>query len=408
VSRIVKPTLARQTDHQTDPALSVPGTTTSLAVDVQHEISLRPADAAALDCMVADRPAVGVFVSRAWLAGLFAEPPEDWQPVLVLLRDAGNGKAAAASNAALRAIVPIAIRHSLTHVHVRLLGGGLGSDRIDLLAERGFEAFAADAFLGWIRETFGRRAFVLELRDVPADSPLWGAVHRAGADGRHQLALQPREVHTLPYLPLGEHGHSGQGGRARDPRSLDRHRRWLERRGSVTVEVLDDPAEVIKAFDQLRRFLHARWRGQPCGSVLDNPRTVRFHQRAVRLLLNEGRLRMMRLLVGTRTAAVFYGLASGGWRGYYLAGYDREWAGRIHLGQLTLAAAIEAATREGAAEFDFLKGADRVKYLWPVRERTTIDADAYSEKSGAQLRRATRASRDAVVAFAKSVREIFA
>jgi hypothetical protein len=57
----------------------------------------------------------------------------------------------------------------------------------------------------------------------------------------------------------------------------------------------------------------------------------------------------------------------GGWRGYYLAGYDRQWAGRIHLGQITLAAAIDLAS-QGAREFDFLKGADRVKYLWPVRE----------------------------------------
>jgi CelD/BcsL family acetyltransferase involved in cellulose biosynthesis len=396
--------LARQEDLSPEPPSRVPATATSLTVDVQHDVSLRPADAAALNWLVAERPSVGVFVSTAWLAGLFAEPPDDWQPALVLFR-AGAGDPGAASTGALRAIVPIAVRHALTHVHVRLLGGGLGSDRIDLLAARGFEAGAADAFLRWIGETFGRRAFVLELRDVPADSPLWGAVHRAGIDGQPRLVLQPREVHTLPYLSLDEDAHAGGAGR--NPPSLDRHRRWLERRGSVTVEVLDDPGEVIKAFDQLRRFLHVRWKDQACGSVLDNPRTVRFHQRAVRLLLNEGRLRMIRLLVGTRTAAVFYGLSTGAWRGYYLAGYDREWAGRIHLGQLTLATAIDTAGREGATEFDFLKGADRVKYLWPVRERTTIDADAYSQKSGAQLRRATRASRDAVVALAKSVREIF-
>ena len=83
---------------------------------------------------------------------------------------------------------------------------------------------------------------------------------------------------------------------------------------------------------------------------------------------------MIRLSADMRTIAVFYGLATGaptgvprtaaasggprgGWWGYYLAGFDREWAGRIHLGRITLAAAIECASREGAAEFDFLKGA---------------------------------------------------
>jgi hypothetical protein len=62
--------------------------------------------------------------------------------------------------------------------------------------------------------------------------------------------------------------------------------------------------------------------------------------------------------------------------------------------------------QDGAREFDFLKGADRVKHLWPRRERPTLDADVYSERAGAQLKRATRASRDAVVAFAKSVRDL--
>jgi CelD/BcsL family acetyltransferase involved in cellulose biosynthesis len=382
------------------------------AVEVQPEVNLKPADVAMLDRFIAERPGVGVFVSQAWLAGMFAEPPDKWEPFVVLVRDAASAKnhASADSNRPLRAIVPLAVRHTLTEVHIRLLGGGFGSDRIDLLAARGFEARAADTLLQWIHETFGRRAFVLELRDVPADSALWGAVHRAGADGRRTLALQPLEVHALPYLDLEEPGHLAHGSvaRSRHSQALERHRRWLERRGRVSVEVLDDPGEAIRALDQLKGFLHVRWRNQACPSVLDNPRTMRFHHWAVRLLLNEGRLRMIRLLVGARVAAVFYGLASGRWWGYYLAGYDRAWAGRIHLGQLTLAAAIEAASHERATEFDFLKGADRVKYLWPVRERTTIDADAYCEKSAAQLRRARRAGRDAAVAIAKSVRELFA
>jgi CelD/BcsL family acetyltransferase involved in cellulose biosynthesis len=116
---------------------------------------------------------------------------------------------------------------------------------------------------------------------------------------------------------------------------------------------------------------------------------------------------MIRLSIDMRTIAVFYGLASSGWWGYYLAGYDRQWAGRIRLGQITLAAAIDLASREGATEFDFLKGAERVKYLWPVRERSSLDADAYSEKSGSQFTRAVWATREAASAFVKSARDLF-
>jgi hypothetical protein len=67
---------------------------------------------------------------------------------------------------------------------------------------------------------------------------------------------------------------------------------------------------------------------------------------------------------------------------------------------------MELATREGAMEFDFLKGAERIKYLWPVRERATMDADVYSHQPGPQLHRAARATRDAAAALMKSARHI--
>jgi CelD/BcsL family acetyltransferase involved in cellulose biosynthesis len=369
-----------------------------LTVELKHDLNLRGEDAAALETLIEDRPQVGVFLSKAWLSGFFAEPPAGAEPLLVLLRE----------GEALRGVAPIAVRRSPTHVRVSLLGGGMGSDRIDLLAARGFETVCSDTFLSCLADTVGRRAVVLELRDVPADSPLWGAVYRATHEHRHGLTLQPREIHPLPYLDLTEPWPPAARSAvaARGPHSLDKHRRWLERRGELRIETLNTPSEVVDAFESLARFLHTRWRGQGAGSVLDAPRVRRFHRHALPLLLAEGRLRMIRLSADTRTIAVFYGLASGGWWAYYLAGYDREWARRIHLGQITLATAIELAAKERATEFDFLKGAERVKHLWPVRERATLDADVYSDTAGGQLTRAARATREAAVGFAKFARDL--
>jgi CelD/BcsL family acetyltransferase involved in cellulose biosynthesis len=381
------------------PAATAPGTgerhrfapsrDLALTVELRRDLDLGPDDAAALDRLIEGRPGVGVFVSRAWLSGFFSEPPARSEPALLILRQ-GH---------ALRGVVPIAIRRMLTHVRVGLLGGGAGSDRVDLLAARGAEAACSDAFLSWLADSFGRGGFVLDLRDVPGGSPLWGAVHRAGHEWTRPLVLQPRDVHTLPYLDLA--------GRSAEPGSLDKHRRWLERRGRLRIDTLHEPADVTAAFEALVRFLHVRWSGQRGGSALDAPRLLRLHRHALPLLLGEGRLRMIRLSSDVRTIAVFYGLATAGWWGYYLAGYDREWAGRIHLGQIALASAIQLAAQEGAAEFDFLKGAHRVKYLWPVRERATVDAEIYSAHPGPQLVRATRATREAAVAFAKSARRLF-
>lgn len=380
------------------PPVTQPLPATGLEVEVLRDLDLHPDDDAAISGMAAARPDVGVFVSKPWLSGLFADCPPGTEPALLLFR----------KDATLRAIVPIAITLTLTHVRVRLLGGALGSDRIDLLAARGFEAAAADTFLMWLRGAFGGRGFVLELRDVCGTSALWGAIHRSGMERTQRLTLQPREIYPLPYLPLNERGAEGLAGSpsAQTLRSVAKHRRWLEGRCRIRIELLEDSDDVLEAFDCLVRFLCARWRGHG-GSVLDDPRTIRFHRHVLPLLLAAGQLRMVRISADARTVAVFYGLSAGTWWGYYLAGYDREWAGRIHLGQVNLAAAIDLAAQQGATEFDFLKGAERVKYTWPVRERTTMDADVFSENVSVQLTRASRATREATAALTKSARALF-
>ena len=370
-----------------------------LTIELRSNLDLRREDCEALDSLIEARPRAGVFASKAWLSGLFAEPPAGVTPSMALIRE----------GAALRGVAPLGIRRTSTRACVQLLGGGYGSDRVDLLTVRGCEAACSDALLAWAEECFGRKGFVLELRDVPDDSSIWGAVHRAGFERTLQLALQPREIHTLPYLPLAgpESGLAPDAWPLARRQSLAKHRRMLERRGRLRIDLLQDRSEVASAFESLAGFLHARWNGRGEGSVLDDPRMVRFHRRTLPLLLAEGRLRMIRLSSDIRTVAVFYGIASGGWWGYFLAGYDRGWAGRIHLGQITLAAAMELATREGAVEFDFLKGPERIEYLWPVRERATMDADVYSHRPGPQLHRAARAARDAAAALAKSTRNLF-
>ena len=361
-----------------------------ITVELRRDLDLEPADAAAMDALIAARPHVGVFVSRAWLSGLFEEPPIGVEPMLLLFRD-GN---------TLRGLAPIGLRTAWTHVRVSMLGGGAESDRVDIVAARGFETACADAFMAWLSEGPWQRGYVLELRDVPAVSPLWGAVHRVNDEGSRRLAFLPRNIQTLPYLDLAE-------SRNESLTSLGKHRRWLERRGRLRIELLQDPADALAAFGSLTAFLHARWSGAGQRSALDSPTTDRFHRHAIPLLLRDRSLRMIRISIDMRTVAVFYGMAIGEWWGYYLAGYDREWAGRIHLGHITLAAAVDMAVREGAREFDFLKGVERVKYLWPVRERSSVDAEAYSAHWGSQLNRAVQSGRDTAAATVKSARNLF-
>lgn len=369
-----------------------------LSVHLMRNLALSDEDLRALNDMIEARPYVGAFLSPAWLSGFFDRRAPGEDVSLALFRQGPM----------LRAIAPLTVRSTRTHVSVSLIGGAAGSDRTDVLAARGFEAMAADTFLTWLAEAFGGNGFVLELRDVPASSALWGAIQRAGVERTVRVALQPREVYTLPYLTLPQPQPLAGSPSARALVSLEKHRRWLDHRCRLQIERANTVDEVLFAFEHLVRFLSMRWREHPGGSGLDVAGAAEFHRRVLPQLLAEGSLRMLRLTGDARTIAVYYGLARGRWWGYYLAGYDREWAGRIRLGQITLAAAIDLAAREGATEFDFLKGAERIKYMWPVLERATMDADVFSDRSGAQFTRATRATRDAAAALSKTARGLLA
>ena len=370
-----------------------------ITIEVRQNLELSAKDSAAWAALAAGRPGIGVFVARPWLSGLFANPPEGTEPVLLLFRDATT----------LRGVAAIALRPAMSHVRVSLLGGGFVSDSVDLLLARGFEAAGADAFISWLGDAFGPQGFVLELRDVPTTSPLWGAIHRASSERTIKIALQPREVYTMPYLPLGRgEAVALEGSPSADRlRSLEKHRRWLNRRCQPEITTLEDLPDIMEAFGALGGFLRARWKRDSEGSALDRPGVERFHRHVLPLLVAADQLRMIRLSDASQTRAVFYGVRTGDWFGYYLAGYDREWAGRIHLGQVMLASAIDIAAKTGATEFDFLKGAERVKYVWPVSERATLDADVFSERPAAQLTRATRAGRDVAAALSKTARNLF-
>ena len=377
------------------PARQPAGQTPTLACEWSGTLDLSQEDAAVVELLIDQRPELGVFLSKAWLSGFFAEPPAGFAPSLLKFRDAG----------AFLGIVPLAIRSTFSHTRVMLLGGGAGSHRTDLLTCRGYEAACADAFISWLATSFARRGFILELRNVPGESPLWGAVDRARVERGVRLVAQPDEIHALPYLDLTE-AFLAKAASLRESHALQKHRRSLEQRGDFRVDLLDHEAEVLSTFDSLVRFLHLRWRGSRDEPAVDHPRLLRFHRHVLPRLLAEGRLRMLRLSCDMRTVGVFYGLGTAQWWGCYFADYDREWAGPIPLGQILVASAIQVAAEQGVRRFDFLKGLDRVKPLWPVRDRVSLDARVYSPASGAQFTRALRATRQAASALVKSARNI--
>jgi CelD/BcsL family acetyltransferase involved in cellulose biosynthesis len=102
--------------------------------------------------------------------------------------------------------------------------------------------------------------------------------------------------------------------------------------------------------------------------VLDDARVRALHHDVAPELLARGCLRLFALRLGGSIIAMLYGMA---WRDRlycYLTGLDP--ASRYYSpGVALLRAAIEYAIAEGIREVDFLRGAERYKYLWGAVDR---------------------------------------
>jgi CelD/BcsL family acetyltransferase involved in cellulose biosynthesis len=154
------------------------------------------------------------------------------------------------------------------------------------------------------------------------------------------------------------------------PRRL-RELRYLQRRAEREAAARIETAtasDLEDGLDSLFGLHAARWRARGQDGVLASPDVQRFHRDAARRLLAAGLLRMYALRLEGRTAAVFHGFAARGRTYYYLAGFDPAFE-RFSPGTLAVGHAIQEAAREGAAEFDFLRGGEAYKYRWGARDR---------------------------------------
>jgi CelD/BcsL family acetyltransferase involved in cellulose biosynthesis len=74
------------------------------------------------------------------------------------------------------------------------------------------------------------------------------------------------------------------------------------------------------------------------------------------------------LRIGSETAAVNYGFHVRDRAYSYIAGFNPDFA-KVSPGSLAVRHAISEAVREGAQEFDFLRGGEFHKYRWGASDR---------------------------------------
>jgi CelD/BcsL family acetyltransferase involved in cellulose biosynthesis len=112
----------------------------------------------------------------------------------------------------------------------------------------------------------------------------------------------------------------------------------------------------------------ARWQSRGEAGVLADDDVTRFHALALARLCGRGLARLYALEVAGRIAGVYYGLHHAGRSCAYLGGFEPGFAW-VSPGTILIGHALAAAQREGAREFDFLRGAEAYKYRWGASDR---------------------------------------
>ena len=123
------------------------------------------------------------------------------------------------------------------------------------------------------------------------------------------------------------------------------------------------------AMDDLFHLHDLRWRTRGESGVCNDPRVQGFHRMAAGGLLASGMLRLHRLSIDGAAVAVCYGFAAKGAACAYLSGFDPSQS-QLSPGMLVMGHAIEQASAEGAACFDFLRGDENYKYGWGAVDRS--------------------------------------
>lgn len=276
-------------------------------------------------------------------------------------------------NERLVGIAPLLIYPRGQERVLAFMGGGV-SDYLDLLAEPERANQVVSAVLEQAKQIDGWD--ILDLTDLSASSILHKTVLAPFStlhDHCSALALPPSENELLQLLSK------------RQRANLRNARSRLTRAGESRFEVAVQ--ETLPEFlSDLFRLHASRWSQVGHLGVLADERVKLFHEAVAPKLLATGHLRLYRLTVEKRTAAVIYGLVGGSTLFCYLQGFDPEFAFASPGTQLMLFA-IQDAVRLGIRKFDFLRGEENYKRHWRAQAEITCRIQiSRSELTSSDLR----------------------
>lgn len=317
-------------------------------------------------------PGATPFQSPRWLLPWFKHIARG-TPATIAVRSAAGGE--------LVALAPLYMHLDPATGRRHLFPIGIATtDYLDLLVKPGWEEPAVRC----IASHLGEHAAHWDVLEFPRlrRASLLGLVRPDGC--RREIAPgEPNPVLVL-NAPCGGCGLPIPASMLQNIRYYDRR---AARAGGLAYETAD--AHSLPALlDALFRLHARRWTERGESGVLNDESVRGWHREAAPLLHAAGLLRLYALRLDGEVIAVLYCLADvapGRERRhyYYLGGFDPRWRS-LSPGTLLVAHAIERAVADGAAVFDFLRGAEPYKYRWGAVDQPMYTLRLWRERPGRQ------------------------
>jgi len=213
---------------------------------------------------------------------------------------------------------------------------------------------------------------LLHLTQVPEATPELDAFRRYAA--RDGLAVGAWESSHSPYVPLAGGWDAYWSRISKDRRrKLRQKENRLERKGALTLEIVEDGPELDEALAEGYRIEGAAWKAGAGTAIRCDPRTEKLYTGFARRAAARGWNRQVFLRVGDRRIAWFYAVEYAGRFFVLKTGYDpryRPYAPGMVLHKMMIRRAYE----RGLEEFDFLGDSADWKLDWTdvVRRHTWL------------------------------------
>lgn len=217
-----------------------------------------------------------------------------------------------------------------------------------------FDCLCGDDFPAWN---------ALDLYNIPAESVSRDIVATQAAQRGFSFATERAEV--CPVIPLT--GSFDEYLGQIDKKQRHEIRRKMRRAKGAEAEVvtIDASHDLTQAVNDFLKLLQSSTHDK--NDWLNEARTATFHETA-KAALAAGTLQLMFIEVDGQRAAALFNFVYKGRTWVYNSGLNPNAFGRLSLGVVLSAAAIQTATELGHHSFDFLRGDETYKYRFGAKD----------------------------------------